>query len=264
MAADMYGEHPITEVGAMITDETRRKLREMKLDDFLAALDEQAERPDPYLSMNFDQRIDMIVDDFYQRRNSERAKRLLSHAKLRHPKADINTLYYEGRGMDRNKILSLATGNYISTCRNIIINGYTGSGKTHLACAFGKEACRRLHRTRYYRMPGLLEELNLADQTSGSISRTVTRLSNYHVLILDEWLVDIPSEREQHFLLEIFEKRYDQWPTIFCTQRKVSEWHPRLGGGVIADAIMDRIVHNSVTIDTGKINMRELLAQHDI
>lgn len=78
-----------------------------------------------------------------------------------------------------------------------------------------------------------------------------------HVRILDEWLVDIPSEREQHFLLELFEKRYGQWPTIFCTQQKVSEWYPRLGGGVIADAIMDRIV-NSVTIDTGKVNMREM------
>lgn len=128
MDADMYREHPITEVDAMITDETRRKLREMKLDGLLATLDEQAEHPDLYLSMDFDQRIDMVVDNFYQRRNSERAKRLLSHTKLRHPKAGINNLYYDGRRMDGNKSLSLATGNYISTCRNIIINGYTGSG----------------------------------------------------------------------------------------------------------------------------------------
>ena len=120
-----------------------------------------------------------------------------------------------------------------------------------------EEACRHLHRSRYIRMPDLLEMFNLAEQTGRSISSTVTKLANYHVLIIDEWLLDIPSEREIKYLLEIFEKRHDQWPTIFCTQYKISEWHPRLGGGVIADAILDRIVHNSEIINLGSKNMRE-------
>ena len=145
-----------------------------------------------------------------------------------------------------------------------MVNGFTGSGKTHLACALGKEACRHLHRTRYIRMPDMLEMLNLAEQTNQSIANAITKLSNYHLLIVDEWLLDIPSDKEDKYLLEIFERRYDQWPTIFCSQYKTSEWHPRLGGGVIADAIMDRIVHNAVTINSGKMNMRELLAVHPI
>ena len=89
----------------------------------------------------------------------------------------------------------------------------------------------------------------------------VKRYSTYHLLIVDEWLVEIPSEMEVKYLLEIFEIRYDLHPTIFCTQYKQSEWHPRLGGGVMADAIMDRIVHNADTVDLGKVNMRELLAR---
>ena len=113
-------------------------------------------------------------------------------------------------------------------------------------------------------MPDLLEMFNLAEQTGRSISSTVTKLANYHVLIIDEWLLDIPSEREIKYLLEVFEKRYDQWPTIFCTQYKISEWHPRLGGGVIADAILDRIVHNSEIINLGSKNMREFYSAHSL
>ena len=113
-------------------------------------------------------------------------------------------------------------------------------------------------------MPDMLEMFNLAIETGKGITSVVTKLSNYHVLIIDEWLLDIPSEKEVKYLLEIFEKRYDTWPTIFCTQYKQTEWHPRLGGGVIADAIMDRIVHNSETINSGTTNMRELLAKHSV
>ena len=113
-------------------------------------------------------------------------------------------------------------------------------------------------------MPDLLEMFNLAEQTGRSISSTVTKLANYHVLIIDEWLLDIPSEKEIKYLLEIFEKRHDQWPTIFCSQYKISEWHPRLGGGVIADAILDRIVHNSEIISLGSKNMREFYSSHPL
>ena len=158
-------------------------------------------------------------------------------------------------------MLALASETYLMEARNIIINGYTGAGKTYLACAIAKEACRRLHKTRYVRLPKLLEEFNLATQTGSGISKLLKRYSSYHMLVLDEWLVEIPSEMEVKYLLEIFEVRYDLYPTIFCTQYKQAEWHPRLGGGVMADAIMDRIVHNADTVDLGKVNMRELLAR---
>jgi len=247
----------------MISDETKRKLRELGMDDFVEVLGEQ-ERNESYESFPFSQRLDIAVDEFYNRKNLARAKRLVHCAKLRYPSADTATMYYEGRGLDRNKMLELSTCSYFEANQNIIINGFTGSGKSFVACALGKAACRHLHRTRYYRMPEMMEDLNLTEQTRGSISRAVTRLANYHLLIVDEWLLDIPSETEQKYLLEIFEKRYDMWPTIFCTQYKISEWHPRLGGGVLADAIMDRIVHNSIVISSGKYNMREFLAKNPL
>lgn len=251
----------ITEgVTVMIDEETRRKLRELKMDAFVDALDSQEASINNYVSMDFDQRLTIAVDEFYATKNRESAKRLNHLAKFRYPEADLMTLYYEGRPINKNEIVALGTCGYINTATNLVINGYTGSGKTHLSCALGKEACRRLHRTKYIRMPDLLELLNTAMELNHSISSTVTKLSNYHLLIIDEWLVDIPSEREVRFLLEIFEKRYDQWPTIFDTQYKTSEWHARLGGGVIADAILDRIVHNCKTINLGSANMRALFA----
>lgn len=261
----MSVEQAITEeVIVMISDESRRKLRELSLEAFIEALDHQELHVSEYASMPFDQRLDLVIDDCYTRKNNDRAKRLLRYAKLRYPDADIHSLYYDGRDLDKNQILLLATGSFIEVPRNIVINGFTGTGKTYLACAFGKEACRHLHRSRYIRMPDLLEMFNLSEQTGRSISSTVTKLANYHVLIVDEWLLDIPSEREIKYLLEVFEKRYDQWPTIFCTQYKISEWHPRLGGGVIADAILDRIVHNSEIISLGSKNMREFYSSKSL
>jgi DNA replication protein DnaC len=113
-------------------------------------------------------------------------------------------------------------------------------------------------------MPDMMEMLNLAMESGHSIISTVTKLVNYHLLIVDEWLLDIPSEEEDKYLLEIFERRYDQWPTIVCSQYKTSEWHARLGGGVVANAILDRIVHNSVSINTGSMNMREFFAAYPL
>jgi DNA replication protein DnaC len=252
------------EVITMISDETRRKLREMQLESMIEALDNQETNRDSYLGMSFDDRLNLLIDECYTAKNNDRAKRLMRCAKLRYPNANINTIYYEGGGLNRNAILGLGSCSFITSRTNLIINGFTGSGKTHLACAIGKEACRHLHRTRYIRMPDMLKMLNLAVQSGSSISSTVTKLSNYHLLIVDEWLLDIPTDQEDKYLLEIFERRYDQWPTIFCSQYKTSEWHPHLGGGVVADAILDRIVHNSMTINTGKLNMREIMASHPI
>ena len=186
------------------------------MDPIIEALENQDNNRDVYSIMSFEERFAIAVDECYAAKNADKTRRLIHSAKLRYPNADINTLYYEGRSINKNELLSLGTCGFVDSKTNLIINGFTGSGKTHLACAIGKEACRHLHRTRYIRMPEMLEMLNLAEETGHSITNAVTKLSNYHVLIIDEWLLDIPSEIEVKYLLEIFERRYDQWPTIFC------------------------------------------------
>ena len=141
----------------MLNEESRRKIRELKIDDLVDILDDQEERLDVYASMSFDDRISLAIDELYARKNSNRAKRLISAAKLRYPTADINTLILEPRGLNKNRMVALASESYLMEARNIVINGYTGAGKTYLSCAIAKESCRRLHKTRYVRMPKLLE-----------------------------------------------------------------------------------------------------------
>ena len=259
----MSAELIITEVICMINSETLRKLREMNLDSMVETLEAQESNAVLYDQMSFDDRLALIVDEAYSSKNEKHAKRLINGAKFRYKNADVNTLYYGSeRKLDRNLILNLSTSGFIRNKTNLIITGFTGAGKTHLACAIGKEACRHLYRTRYYRTSEMFEELNLAYQTTGNISKKATRISNYQLLILDEWLLNIPSEIELRFILEILEKRYDNWPTIIISQYKQSEWHKRLGGGVLADSIMDRIVHGALTVSAGDVNMREYLASH--
>lgn len=243
----------------MINEETRRKLRDMKLEMFLAALDNQEFNLGVFTGMSFDERLTLAVDECYAARNADRAKRLLRSAKLRFPTADLASIYYEGRDLDRTVVQTLGTCSFIEKNVNVIINGFTGSGKTHLACALVKEACTRLHRSRYYRMPDLLEVLKMArDSSSHDLMNAYNTLSKYHVLVIDEWLLNTTSLEETHMLFEVIERRYDVWPTIFCSQYKTEEWHTRLGGGTSADSVMDRIIHNSVVLNAGKMNMREL------
>ena len=146
----------------MLNEESRRKIRELKLDELVDILDDQERRLDVYASMSFDDRLSLAIDELYYQKNSKRSKRLISSAKLRYPDADINTLILEPRGLSKPRMIALAAESYLMDARNIIINGYTGAGKTYLSCAIAKEACRRLHKTRYVRMPKMLEEFNLA------------------------------------------------------------------------------------------------------
>jgi DNA replication protein DnaC len=108
------------------------------------------------------------------------------------------------------------------------------------------------------RIPDLLVERDEASIMPKGLTKLLRKYAKYELLILDEWLLDTMAEDEQHFLFELMERRYDKASTIFCTQYRKTDWHSRLGGGVHADAIMDRIVHNAVWIDSGTKNMREL------
>ena len=246
----------------MMNDETRRKLRELNLSEMVTALEMQ--RQDiSYTSLPFDERIQRMVDYVYQEKYNTKIQRLIKLSKFRLPKAEVNSIYYIERGIDRQIIQELATCQFIDTSSDIIFQGFTGSGKTFLACALGRQACKNQIRTRYIRIPDLLMERDEAGLTIQGIPKLLKKYANYGLLILDEWLFDNISEEEQHFLFELIERRHDGTSTVFCTQYRKEDWHSRLGGGVHADAIMDRIVHNAVWVDSGGMNMREFYAKKD-
>lgn len=247
----------------MINEETRRKLRELSLEEMITALDLQ-EKDSGYLQLPFEDRMKMLVDYVYQEKYTGKVKRLLKGAHFRIPNADIHDVYYTERHIDRTQLTELATCRFIANNQNISFQGFTGSGKSFLACAIGREACKLGIRTRYARLPDLLMEREDALEEKQGVLKLLKKYSNYKLLILDEWLIQIPSEEEQHFLFELIERRYDEGSTIFCTQYRDEEWHARLAGGILADSILDRVVHRTVRFYSGDINMREYLAKRNL
>ena len=243
----------------MLNDETKRKLRELNISEVIDAIEYQDQDP-VTVSLPFEERLQRIVDYLYQEKYNSKIQRLIKSAKFRFPQADVHSIYYEGRTLNRESINELSTAQFIRNLHSIVFQGYTGSGKTFLACAIGKEACRQQVRTRYIRLPDLLMEYGDAKIIPGQEKKIIARYSKIPLLILDEWLMADISADELHFLFELTEHRSDSTSTIFCTQYSKKDWIKKLGEGVYAEAIVDRYAYNTVWIETGRTNMRKYCA----
>lgn len=252
----MFVDQNIMEVAVVINDETKRKLRELNLSELITAMESQ-QNDIHSTTLSFDERMQRLVDYLYQEKYNSRIQRLMKLSKFRLPKAEVNDIYYLNRGIEKGLIQELSTCQFIGSNSNIIFQGFTGSGKTYLACALGRQACKYQIRTKYVRLPDLLVEYDESTLLTKGTVKLLKKYTNFGLLILDEWLLEDISEEEQHFIFELIERRHDITSTIFCTQYRKEDWHARLGGGVHADAIMDRIVHNAVWVETGSMNMRE-------
>lgn len=224
------------------------KLREMRLPKMAEAFLVQCEDP----KMNeipFEDRLGFLVDTEFSSRRNNRKSRLIHLANFDQPQASIHDVNYTaGRKLDRNDIESLAQCNYITECRNIIILGSTGSGKSYLACAFGMEACKRDCKVKYIRLPELLIEMAMA-KGDGTFTKLLKQYKKYQLLIIDEWLLISLKETEARDLLEIIHARTKKSSTIFCSQFNTQGWHTKFPEAPIAEAILDRIIYNSHIIE---------------
>lgn len=247
----------------MINDETRRKLRELNLAELINGLDLQQAEP-ATVSLAFDERMQRLIDYVYQAKYNSKIQRLIKSAKLRFPQADIHSLYYDGRHLDKNLLTELFTCQYIDSHQSIILQGPTGSGKTFLSCVFGKQACLRQITTRYVRFPDLLMEYGDASLVPGQQKKVIAKYGKIPLLVIDEWLVSDISDSELYFLFELMERRSDSTSTIFCTQYRKDDWIKRMGEGIQAEAIVDRYAYSAFWIETGSMNMREYCARNSI
>lgn len=249
----------------MTRQATMDKLVEMRMtamaDAFRVQLDDAKMQ-----QMDFEDRFGLLVDAEYSSRKNNRLKRLIQGVGFDQPTASIVDIdYMSGRKLNRCLIQRLATCDYITACRNIFITGATGSGKSYMACAFGMEACKRYYATRYVRLPDLLLELEMSRKTAG-YKKALAKYANPALLILDEWLLMKPSETEQKDILELLHRRRKRSSTIFCSQYRKEEWYEQLGGDAspLADAILDRIVHDGYVIDIEPVDPSKDVSMREI
>ena len=242
----------------MLDNNTVQKLHEMKLSVMAAAFQKQT-ADQAFAGMSFEERFGLVVDSEWASRKSNRLTRLIRKAAFDLPGACLEDVDYRpGRDLDKALIARLGTCNYIEDCRNIILLGASGCGKTWFACAFGNAACRNYYTVRYVRLPDLLTELAVA-RAEGCYRKVMDQYKKVRLLILDEWLLYPMSDADIREILEIAERRHKKGSIIFCSQFDVGGWHEKLGEPTIADAICDRIVHDSYTM---LINGEESMRKH--
>lgn len=247
----------------MINQSTIETLKRMKLSSMASALESQLGDANTYSQLGFEERLGLIVDAEWNRRQSNKLNRYIKNAHFSIPSATIEGIeYHEDRKLDKAQILRFATCKYIDDGHHIILKGASGNGKTYISNALGNAACRKFKSVRYIRMPELLDELNVA-KGLGIFKKTIKSYRKADLLVLDEWLIRNLSQQEAYDLLEIVEARCTKGSIIFCTQYETEGWYKRINpdpdnDSPISEAIMDRIIHNSyeVLID-GRISMRE-------
>ena len=236
---------------------TINKLHEMRLSTMAESFRQQLS-DDKYNELSFEERIGIIVDMEWAKRKSNKLLRLIKKADFRYSQASIEDIeYHADRKPDKAQILRLSGCAYVQEKRNIIIMGASGNGKSYIACALGMAACRKYYTVKYIRLPDLLDELAVA-RGEGIFKKVMKQYKKVSLLILDEWLLTPLKETQAMDLLEIVEARHQTASTIFCTQFAPGGWHEKIGEVTLADAILDRIVHDSYTIlIDGKVSMRE-------
>lgn len=204
-----------------------------------------------------DEWLGLMLDRETMVRADKRLANRLAVARLRCADACIENVDFAAhRGLDRRNTLSLAQGAWLNAHENLIITGQTGTGKTWLACAFGRQAARLDHSVLYLRMPRLFEDLAMA-RLDGRFPRLIDKLARVQLLILDDWGTHSLADQQRLDLLEILEERYRRKSTLITAQLPIAQWHDMIGEATIADAILDRIIHNAHRITLKGDSMRK-------
>lgn len=239
----------------MLKHPTLDKLHALKLAGMAAALADQSAITDIH-ELSFEERLGLLVDREMTERDNRRMSSRLRRAKLRHAAILEDLDYRNSRGLDKGLILSLAGCQWVKEHLNVLITGPTGVGKTWLACALAHKACREGYSAQYVRLTRLLRELTIA-KGDGQYPKLLTSLAKVDVLILDDWGLTKLSAENRRDLLEVLEDRHGRRSTIATSQLPIEEWHGVIGDATLADAILDRLVHNAYKINLRGESMRK-------
>ncbi len=244
----------------MLDGPTIEKLKEMKL----KVMAEMAADPDESLKeLTFEDRLALMVEAQWLARRNARTKRLIRDANFAIDACIEDIRYHPDRIIDKKTVSTLATCTYIEKRLNGVVSGRTGSGKSYIICALGNAACRKLYRVKYYRIPELLLEIEDA-RSQGMYLKFMASLQKVKLLILDDMGLKSYTIEESRDILEIAEARYNRASTILSAQIEHSKWYDLFADPTIADAIMDRIIHNAYILPLdSKRSMRQVMAEKE-
>ena len=239
----------------MLTHPTVDKLHQLRCAGMAKALAEQLGSPEVE-ALAFEERLGLIVDRELTERASRQLSNRLRRARLRHPACIEDIDFRQPRGLDKSLVLSLADGRWVRDHLNVLITGPAGVGKSWISCALAHSACRNGYSASYRRLPRLLTELAIA-RADGRYAKLLASLAKTSVLVIDDWGVSKLSAENRRDLLEIIEDRHGLSSTIVTSQLPVKNWHAVIGDPTLADAILDRIVHNAYQLNLRGESMRK-------
>lgn len=243
----------------MLINPTLEKLQTLKLTGMFEALDEQLNSPD-INQLSFEERLGLMIDREMTARDNRRLKSRLRKARLRQNACMEDIDYRHPRGLKRDQVQQLLGNRWLQEHQNVIIVGPTGVGKTWLACALAQKACRDGYTVEYHRLPRLLQDLNLA-RADGRYPKLIAGLAKTELLVLDDWGLSPLTEGQRRDLLEIVEDRHNLKSTMITSQMPIEHWHELIGDPTLADAILDRLIHNAHRIPLKGESLRKKQAK---
>lgn len=241
----------------MLNKQTVNSLYRMKLRGMAEAYQQQQLQPDTHGLLSFEERFSMIVDREAMARENRKVARLLHTARLGQPACIEDIDYLHPRGLERSRMASLTTCEWIRARQNICIVGPTGSGKSWLACALGNHACRHGLSVRYERATRLFDALRIA-KGDGSYAKRLAQLAKTDLLILDDWGMKPLAQAERHDLLELMDDRHGKRSTLVTSQLPIQNWYDHISDPTIADAVLDRLLHAAHKLVLYGESMRKL------
>ena len=240
----------------MLAEHTVTKLSAMRLDGMAEAYMSQRKSTD-VLSLDFEERFGMLVESQWLYRENRALERRLKTAKLK-INASIEDINWRiSRNLDREMINRLSSSEWIRYSQNCIITGPTGVGKSFIACALGQKACRDGYKVLYLYAPKLFREL-LSARASGMLDKLIRKLSRMDLLVIDDWGLESAKQIQYRDFLEVLDERYGNGAVVISSQYPLSDWHELIDDKTVADAILDRIAHNSYNIEMKGDSMRKL------